>query len=187
MKREAPDRRKKYRLKQISEGKERIEFWVNQKTKELFDQMVTKIADELMNPYSERDRRAKAKTILFDQLVNGVWPKFIHMREEIEGLKEELKATAPAFFDLDKIYNDTPLPHTINQLPDDPKKLKILLSKTFIQAQEAEKKLKHCQYWLNRKTEMAEASQAYVSKLKGKLKSFGVDIDKESLANEDNQ
>ena len=185
MEREAPDRRKKYRLKQISEGKSRIEFQVNQNTKESFEKIVSEIAEELMYPFNEKGRRALAKTILFDQLVKGIEPKFIHMKEQIEGLQAELKAVSPAFFDLKGISNDTPLPHTINQLPDDPKQLKILLSKTLIQAQKAEKELKQCKYWLGRKTEIAEASQAYVSKLKGKLKSLGVDIDRQTTEVED--
>jgi hypothetical protein len=179
MERQKPDYQKKYHLSKIEQGLSRIEFFVNSKTKETFETIFKVMAEEYMHPYSEKARQSKAKTALFDQLIRGIEPRFFHMKEQIEGLQAELKAVSPAFFDLKSLSNDTPLPHTIAQLPDDPEQLKALLAHTQIQAQKAEKEARHYKHLYHQQQALATAATDYVSKLKGKLKNAGVDVDKQ--------
>lgn len=185
MERSKPNYQKTYRLSQTAKGLARIEFFVNEATKSKFEELVKAIADEYMHPFNEKARRSKAKTALFEQLIRGVEPKFTHLQEQIEGLEAELKAVSPAFFDLKRVSMNTPLPHTINQLPDDPQQLKALLAQTHIKAQKGEKEAREYKRLYQQQQELATAATDYVSLLKGRLKSYGDDIDMQEAELED--
>lgn len=133
---ERPNAQKKYRKKQANSGLVRYEIQVHNKTKQQFEQLVEVAAEEIPSPWSLRQRMAKARTRLFDEISKGVLHDFFELKEKIRGLRAEIAALAPTYFkSVDA--NEVPLPEAITALPDDPKKLKKLLAITHAETQQA--------------------------------------------------
>lgn len=127
---------KKYRKVQSHKGLVRFEIQVSEKTKARFDEMVKAAAEEIAQPWDPRQRLAKARQKVFDDMTQGTAHEFFALKDQIQALKAEIEAISPRFFhtpDLDKV----PLPESIKALPDDPNQLKALLAKSHREAQQA--------------------------------------------------
>ena len=126
----------RYRRTQHQKGLVRFEIQVSADTKARFDEAVDAVADEFIKPWSERQRLAKARARVFDEMTQGIRHEFFTLKEQITTLKAEIKALSPSFFQTnDKLT--TPLPEAISALPDDAQQLKRLLAGQFRELQQA--------------------------------------------------
>lgn len=129
-----PDRQKKYRKRQKSNGLVRFELQVNAKIKKQFDLLVEEVAEELTSPWDPRRRLSIARERVFDEITQGVRHEFFHLKDQITALRAEIRAISPNFFISDD-DNQAPLPEAINALPDNPGQLKQILAKTYQELQ----------------------------------------------------
>jgi hypothetical protein len=123
------NKQQRYRKSQSGKGLVRFEIQVSKETKERFDAMVNEAAKEFITPQDTRQRIAKARARVFDELTNNLGHDFFTLRDQIDQLKAEVKALSPTFFETSD-YLNTPLPEAVSALDDDPKKLKQLLATT---------------------------------------------------------
>ncbi len=137
MDRIAPNHQKKYRQKQAAKGLTRFEIQIPSKTKAKFDTLVETVAEEYIKPHSKKQRITLARIQVFEEITQGIQHDFFELQDQIEALKDEIRALSPQFFKTHTTYK-TPLPEAILALPDDPKKLKSLLAKLYQDLQTAQ-------------------------------------------------
>lgn len=166
-----PDRFKTYRENQKKKGFSRIEFQAYTEAKERFEAAAMAIADQYNHPFDLRCRLKKAKTELFSQLTQGVTQEFYQLKEQIQALRNEVKALSPSFFKSDQ-DGQIPLPEAISTLPDDPAVLKQVLARTYQDCQQAKKKLLNTDEWLRRYQALHEAAESYNERLKTRLSKY---------------
>lgn len=130
-----PAYQKKYRKAQQKKGMVRYEIQISEESKSRFERAVSAVANEYTLPYSEKIRKAKARAQVFEEMTQGITHEFQALNEKINALKAEIQALSPSFFITD-LTNNTPLPEAINTLPNDPKQLKQLLSKIYLESQQ---------------------------------------------------
>ncbi len=129
-----PQTQRNYRQSQGNKGLVRFELQVNTESKARFEAMVEAAAEEFSAPWDLRQRKAKARAQIFDEITQGTTHEFFELKDQIGALKEEITALSPSFFTSDTT-EQIPLPEAIAALPDDPKHLKAVLAKTHRQAQ----------------------------------------------------
>ncbi len=159
---------KKYRDKQQGNGLVRYELQVNALSKQRFELMVESTADEFDQPWDKRQRKAKARALLFDKISQGVLHDFVSLHNQIVTLKQEVKALSPSYLKSDMTTN-TPLPESIRALPDDPQQLKKILAETHRAAQTYKKEAQKHQEDSERYQKLYEVSSEYNDSLKAKL------------------
>ena len=113
---------------------------------------------------------------MFDEIAQGISHEFFVLQDRITALKEEIKALSPSFFK-SKTPDKTPLPEAINALPDDPEQLKVLLAKTYQEAQQAKRDAIKYKKHSDQYQELYEVTNDYNDELKQQLKELGVSID----------
>jgi hypothetical protein len=131
-----PKPQERYRSSQNKKGLVRYEIQVKAKSKQKFEELVAAAADEHQTPWSKRQRLAKAREEIFDQVTQGIKHDFYELKNQIEVLKQEITALSPSYFHTEP-QNNIPLPQAIKSLPDDPQALKSLLAKIYKQLQDA--------------------------------------------------
>lgn len=166
----------KYRRAQKTKGLTRYEIQISQEAKARFEEMVNAAADEYTEPWSERQRRAKARARIFEEITQGVWHEFFTLKEQITHLKDEIKALSPAFFRSDE-NEQIPLPQAIQALPDEPQLLKQLLAKIYQNAQQAMLSAKEHQRQADQYQQLYEASQQQNEEFRELLKNQGINIE----------
>lgn len=164
-------RYKKYRKSQRNKGVTRFELQVSNAAKARFDALVTEAANEYTTPWDPRQRLAKARAQVFDEITQGVTHEFFTLKDQIEALKAEIKALSPQFFKTSKA-DKTPLPEAINALPNDPKQLKALLAKTYQEAQHAKRETIKYQRAAKQYEALYQAAYNYNEELKAKLEAY---------------
>lgn len=162
---------KKYRKAQSQKGLVRFELQVSSESKQRFEAMVKAAAEEYEIPWDSRQRMAKARAQIFDKITQDITHEFTALQQQIENLKEEVKALSPSFFKSD-LQEQTPLPEAIRALPDDPKSLKHLLAKLHLAKQQAV--LAANQYKRNAEQyqKLYDATSNYNEKLKKRLREY---------------
>lgn len=118
----------KYRQKQSSLGMVRYELQVSEKSKSIFESMVNTAANELNSPKGIRLRKAKARAMLFDKLVNQLSEDFLSLKDKIYQLQAHIK-TLSSRFKLDNHQLPQIIPESIANLSDDTKILKQYITK----------------------------------------------------------
>lgn len=131
--RQQPNRVKKCRDKMRAKGRRYYQFQVTESTFERFEKLVEARADEMVEPFDQRRREAKARTQLFDELTQEVIHQFFLKEEQIESLKNEISILSPSFFKSNN-WDKTPLPAAIDTLPDDSIALKNYLATLHIES-----------------------------------------------------
>lgn len=162
-----PNTQKKYRLCQASKGFVRFELQVQKDTKLRFDKLVDAAAEDFVAPWSKKQRIAKARAKIFDDITKNVIHEFHTLQSQIESLKAEIKALSPAVFNLNG--SNIPLPAAINELPNDPKHLKQLLAKTHLQFQQANKAQREFKQQSEQYLALYEAASKYNDELSAQL------------------
>ena len=160
---------KKYRARQAGKGLVRFELQLPQELKIKFDELVAAVADELPTPFSKRRRLAKARIQVFEEITKDIRHEFFHLKDQIEGLKHEIEALSPSFFNL-KTNATIPLPHSISALPDEPKQLKQLLAKLHIENERSKKEAKHYKRLYLQHEELYQTATSFNDELQAKLK-----------------
>jgi hypothetical protein len=162
--REKPNYQKKYRNKKTAKGFVRYEIQISYKAKERFEKVVAVAANEYAEPYSKRQRMAKARSQIFEEITKKTVHQFFTLTDEIENLRKEIAVLAPSIFE----KNSTEaIPSSIAALPDQPQKLKGWLAQTYQVAQKTKKQIVYCQSQikeLNRRIERYQEVVASQSK-----------------------
>ena len=130
------DKQKKYRNAQSKKGLVRYELQIKSESKTIIEDLVRDAADEYIEPYSERQRMAKARVQVFDEITNNIKHEFFALKDQIKALKGEIAAISPSFFKAD-LTDQAPIPEAIRALPNDPEQLKPLLAKFYRQLRQA--------------------------------------------------
>lgn len=141
-------RRKKFKENQKVKGIERLEISLPKELKEKFEAMAFAISEELISPKDERQRIAKAKSQLIEELTKNINHEFFALKDKIAKLEGMVEFLSPSF-NIEK--NTTPLPSSISNLNDDPKFLKGIIAnlykeKTTLEVQKKEYKRRSEQY-----------------------------------------
>ena len=163
-----PSHQKTYRHAQSKKGLVRYELQVSAKSKERFEAAVTAAAEEFEKPWDLRQRKAKARALIFDEITQGVVHDFFTLSEQITALKTEISALTPDFFKSDTTTVPA-LPEAIKSLPDDPKELKTLLAKYYSESQRAKQKASRFEQLAKQFEKLYDASSDYCDELKQKL------------------
>lgn len=159
---------KKYRKTQSRKGLVRFELQVSHESKQRFEAMVEAASEALETPWDPRQRMAKARAQIFDEITQGIMHEFTALQQQIEHLREEVKALSPSFFKTD-LQDKTHLPEAIRSLPDDPKQLKNLLAKLHLAKQQALLAANQYKRQAEQYEQLYEASSNYNEELKRKL------------------
>lgn len=165
------DPQKKYRQSKATQGFARFELQVRTESKDKFEAMVDAAAEEYLKPWNLRQRRALARARIFDEIIEGSLHEFMTLKDQIESLKNEVKALSPSFFK-DALSEKIPLPEAISSLPDDPQKLKALLARIFNEVQTAKSAANRSKELADQYEKLYEASSRYNEKLSKKLKEY---------------
>lgn len=134
MDRVKPNWQNKYRKAQHTKGLVRYELQVNVESKARFEELVEAASEEYAQPFDKRQRMAKARASLFDEVTRNVLHEFFELKDKIKRLRDEIKALSPTFFKTDE-FDNVPLPESISALPDSPEKLKNLLARLYRESQ----------------------------------------------------
>lgn len=169
-------RQKKYLKKRNHEGLTRMEFFVRENIKTQFMQMVEDVAEEFASPWDPRQRQAKAKTRLFEDMIQGTKHEFFELKDKILSLREEIKALSPSFFK-SGAPDHTPLPEAINALPDDANQLKQLLAKIYRDSQQARRSANEYKRRSEQFEKLYEASNNYNDQLRARLEQEGLFVE----------
>lgn len=164
-----PNTQKKYRKSQANKGFVRFEIQVNKQTKQQFDKLVQEVADEFVEPWDIRQRMAKARARVFEQITQGIRHEFFTLKDKITALRAEIKALSPTFFKTDE-FDNIPLPESISALPDDPNILKKMLAKTFRESQKANVDCSKYKRQADQFSKLYEAYYDYNEQLEATLK-----------------
>ena len=170
MQRVKVNHQKKYRARQAGKGLVRFELQLPQQLKIKFDELVAAVADELPTPFSKRQRLAKARIQVFEEITKDIRHEFFHLKDQIKGLKLEIEALSPTLFKLNTNSN-APIPHAISALPDDPSQLKQLLANFYVEAKTEARKAREYKRLSKQHEELYDAANLYNEKLQAKLKS----------------
>jgi hypothetical protein len=173
---ERPDRQKTYRKSQQMKGIVRFELQVKAESKAKFEEMVKAAAKEYIHPWDERRRMAKARSHIFDEIMQGTLHNFTALKVQNDNLKAEVKALSPAFFKMD-LPDNTPLPATISALPDDPNHLKQLMTKLYREAQQAKTAAHQHKQSSDQYQELYDISSQYNEDLKKQMKEHGLFVE----------
>ena len=163
-----PSRQHKYRQAQETKGLVRFEIQLPSTLKKQFNDLVDKVADEYEEPWDKRQRVTQARTQLFEELTQDMRHEFGTLLQEIDQLKEEIKALSPTFFKTEKA-EQTPIPEAIKSLPDDPTQLKQLLTQLYQNLQATKLRAHHYQRSNEQLEALYEAANQYNEQLKQKL------------------
>lgn len=167
-----PNDQKKYRTSQSNKGLIRYELQVKERSKAQFETLVAAAAEEYSEPWSPRQRRAKARVQIFDDITQGITHDFTALQRQIRALKEEVAALSPTFFKSDA-KDSTPLPEAIRALPDDTRQLKTLLARTYREAQQDKLDTKKYKRLSEQYRELYEVATNYNDELKSRLQKKG--------------
>ena len=167
---------KKYRQHQSHKGLARFELQVSAESKVIFEDMVKAAAEEYIEPHGERQRMAKARIRIFDEITKDIKHEFFTLKDQIKALKDEITALSPSFFKSDETQS-IPLPEAIRALPDDPKRLKALLARTYKEAQQARLAAREYKRKAEQYESLYEAASSYNDKLTLQLKEAGAFIE----------
>ena len=118
---------KTYAKKLNKEKLVRILIYVKKTTLPSFENQIYQRSQEYIDVHSQRSREKLAKIDWFEDSVQNKNHVYWIQQEEIEQLRRENTALAPAFLH-DKNLDHVPLPLSIQQLDDDPTVLKRLLT-----------------------------------------------------------
>lgn len=124
-----PNAQKIYRENQKERGLVRYEIQVSAKSKEKFEEVVNAVSEEYVKPYDKRKRLAKARAQVFDDLTNDITHEFFELKDRLKKQAETIKALSPTFKTND--IGELIVPDTVKKLPDDPEKLKLLITKLY--------------------------------------------------------
>ena len=130
--------------------------------------VVAAVADELPTPFSKRQRLAKARIQVFEEITKDIRHEFFHLKDQIKGLKLEIEALSPALFKLNSKSN-APIPHAISALPDDPKQLKQLLANFYVEANTEARKAREYKRLSKQHEKLYNAASLYNEELQAKL------------------
>ena len=157
-------RQTKYRHSQTEKGLVRFELQVSSDTKAKFDELVAVAADEIALPDYTRQRIAKARAQVFDEITGGINHEFFVLKDKLKALQDEITALSP---DLTKtpVSENTPIPQAVSALPDDPKRLKQLLAYYYQQALNANRLAKSYKEDSDRYLDLYEVATNYNDQL----------------------
>ena len=172
-----PCRKKTYRKAQKNRGLVRYELQVNASSKAKFEKMVECAAAEYDYPWNIRQRMAKARSDIFDEITRGLQHEFTSLKQHIAELKDEIKALSPSFFSKEASLEQTPLPQAIASLPDDPKRLKLLLTRTYKECQQAKREARTYKQESVRFQELYRTVDTFNDELQAKLNLVGLEQD----------
>ncbi len=163
-----PSRQKKYRKTQRQKGLVRYEIQVTEESKARFEAAVSAAANDYTLPYSEKARKAKARTQIFEKITAGIIHQFKDLETKIESLKAEIRILSPSFFKMD-LSNKISVPEAITALPDDPIFLKKILAKTYLEAQQAKLRAEECKQHADQFEKLYNAQYDYNKELESKI------------------
>jgi hypothetical protein len=180
MQKKPHDRKKlaqiKYRTNQRQKSLVRFELQVSAKTKQQFDEIVQRVADEFDEPWDIRQRTAQARAQVFDEITQGIAHDFTALTRQIQSLRAEVQALSPTFFKSSSC-DDTPLPEAISALPDEPQQLKHLLATHYRETQAAKKTAKQQTAYAKQYKELYDVSTAFNEDLKARLNAYGEPVE----------
>lgn len=171
-----PNHQKAYRQSQSNKGLVRYELQISAASKARFEESVTAAADEFDKPWDIRQRKAKARALLFDELTQGINHDFYVLKEEAKALRKEIKALSPSFFK-DQLNPNQPIPEAIQALPDDPAQLKRLLSSLYSKAQQSKQNASKNEHLAKQYEELYNVSSQYCEELKQQLQDNQITVE----------
>lgn len=141
-------KQEKYKKNQRDKGMDRLEISLPNELKANFERMAEAISDEYAEPGDRRQRLAKAKVQLIEELTKNINHEFFVLKDKITKLESMVEFLSPSF---EAHKGDTPLPSSIQNLVDDPSMLKRIIAnlykeKTTFQSQAKEYKRRSEQY-----------------------------------------
>ena len=141
-------KRKKYKKNQKDRGISRLEISLPEKLKSEFEEMAQAVSNEFVEPQDRRQRLAKAKVQLMEELTQNINHEFFVLKDKISNLEAMVEFLSPTF---NIENNTTPLPSFISNLKNEPTLLKGIIAdlfkeKTTFEAQAKEYKRRSEQY-----------------------------------------
>lgn len=141
-------KRQKYKKNQIDRGIKRLEISIPQHLKDEFEAMALAVSEEFVEPNDRRQRLAKAKIQLIEELTQNINHDFFVLKDKISKLEAMVEFLSPNF---EMSESHTPLPSFITKLSDDPALLKGIIAnlykeKTTLQVLATEYKRRSEQY-----------------------------------------
>ena len=119
------DKRQKYNKNQQDKGFSRLEISIPNKLKQEFEAMAEAISEEFIEPEDRRQRLAKAKVQLIEELTKNINHEFFTLKEKIAKLESMVEFLSPSF---EAHKGDHPLPSFVENLSDDPVLLKGIIA-----------------------------------------------------------
>lgn len=123
-----PTPQQTFRQKEAEQNITRQEIPMNKEDYEKFMEIVEEVADEHPTPVARKYRIKQAKIQLFSEFINKMSHDYFLLKEQIKLKNDEIKAMAPTYFKLDDLEN-VQLTEAVKALPDDPVKLKKLITR----------------------------------------------------------
>ena len=163
-----PSAQRKYRDSQKHKGLVRYELQISRESKERFESLVETAANEYDESWNLRHRMAKARSDIFDEITQGITRDFYALKNQINVLKAEIKALSPSFFKK-MLPENSPLPQSIQSLPDDPVQLKKILASTHLEAQHAKKEMLKYQRQAQQYLSLYETASSYNDELQAQV------------------
>lgn len=121
-------KQEKYKKNQRDKGMQRLEISLPKELKTNFERMAEAISDEYAEPDDRRQRLAKAKVQLIEELTKNINHEFFVLKDEIAKLESMVNFLSPTF---DEHKGDTPLPYSIENLNNDPTFLKGIIANLY--------------------------------------------------------
>lgn len=171
---------KTWQQKLVKEGLVRVLLYVKKETYTIFQDMVYQRSAEHIAVHSQRSREKLAKVELFEDFVRNKNHDYWLLRDENDQLRRENSALAPAFLkakDLDQV----PLPLSIQQLGDEPMRLKQLLTISDRECKRATQLISDCQEQLKRAQLLQTLAEKRVELLEARLMNHGLSTEVEVL------
>ncbi len=157
---------KKYRKRQSNKGFTRYELQVHESAKVRFEQLVEAAAEEFVEPEGLRQRMAKARAQMFDEITKGVCHEFFTLKDQIKALQEEITALSPSFFFESDQVKKTPVPTAVAALPNDPEALKAVVANLYRKLQSSLQTAKEYERRAKQYLELYEASSGQLERLR---------------------
>lgn len=171
---------KTWHQKLAKEGLVRVLLYVKKDTYSVFQDMVYQRSSEHMSVHSQRSREKLAKVEFFEDFVRNNNHDYWLLRDENDQLRRENSALAPAFLKA-KDLGQVPLPLSIQQLADDPMRLKQLLTVSDRERKRATKLINDCQEQLKRAQLLQTLAEKRVELLEARLMNHGLSTEVEVL------